>query len=87
MKSIFTKLRNNITEKFISHPKSVCMDYITHCKFAIYMAQLHAYGTYVSVIHAIFPWIYPSAVTELNGLIKERIEQNGCGPESEKKEH
>ena len=80
---MFTDIQNYISEKFLMHPKMVCMSYVSHCKFSLYMAKLHAYGTYVSVVHAFFPWIYPSAVTELNQLIKQKIEENGCGDNSE----
>jgi len=83
MEITLNHLQNIIMEKFVSHPRSVCMDYISHFGFAMYMAKLHAYGVYVSVVHAFFPWIYPSAVTELNVLIKEKIEQNGCRKKQE----
>lgn len=78
MEITWNHLQNMFIEKFVSHPRSVCMDYISHFGFAMYMAKLHVYGVYVSVVHAVFPWMYPSAVTELNVLIKEKIEQNGC---------
>jgi len=71
-------IHDTVVEKFIEHPKSVCMDYVSHCTFALNMAKLHTYGTYVSVIHAFFPWLYPSAVTELNILIAQKIAENGC---------
>ena len=83
MEITLNHLQNIIMEKFVSHPRSVCMDYISHFGFAMYMAKLHTYGVYVSVVHAFFPWMYPSTVTELNVLIKEKIEQNGCRKKQE----
>ena len=86
MEITLNHLQNMIMEKFVSHPRSVCMDYISHFGFAMYMAKLHTYGVYVSVVHAVFPWMYPSAVTELNVLIKEQIEQNGCRKKKEQEQ-
>ena len=72
--SIFTCLR----AKFIDHPTQVCMDYATHCQFSLNMTRLHAYGIYTSFVHAFFPWLYPTAVSELNVHIADLIEKSRC---------
>lgn len=69
---------NNLKEAFLDHPKKVCMNYVSHCKFALHMAKLHTYGAYASIIHAFFPWCYPSEVTYLNKKIADLLESSGC---------
>ena len=69
---------NQLKSQFLDHPKQVCMDYKTHCQFALYMAKLHAYGAYASIVHAFFPWWYPSEVTFLNQQIATLLENSGC---------
>ena len=81
MESIVEKLSPivlSLRAKFIDHPTQVCMDYATHCRFSLNMTRLHAYGTYVSFVHAFFPWLYPKEVSELNVHIADLIEKSRC---------
>jgi len=78
MNSAYISTKTFISETFLKHPRSVCMSYYSHCSFALYMARLHGYGTYVSIVHAFLPWMYSTTVTELNELIKQKLEENGC---------
>jgi hypothetical protein len=67
-----------IIKHFVEHPKEVCMDYLSHFQFAFYMAQLHLYGAFTSLVHAGFPWLYSSEVSILNKRIAKLLEESGC---------
>lgn len=67
---------------FVEHPEQVCMTYYSHLKFSLHMTKLHAYGTAVSFIHAIFPWMYTSEVSVLNQHIRALLNENGCREDS-----
>lgn len=84
MPSLFSSFLSSLTNSFVDHPRKVCMNYSSHFFFAMCMARLHAYGVYVSVVHAICPWIYPRAVTDLNIKIAKLIKESGCRSESKK---
>ena len=69
---------DNANSYFTQHPKDVCMNYISHSRFSLHMAKLHAYGVYVSIVHAFFPSMYKSSVTELNNEIATILKNAGC---------
>ena len=85
MESIVEKMTPiilSLRAKFIDHPTKVCMDYATHCQFSLNMTRLHAYGTYTSFVHAFFPWLYQSTVSDLNVKIADLIEKSRCNSET-----
>lgn len=70
-----------IVNKFTEHPKTVCMNYISHNLFSLRLAKLHAYGVYVSIVHGICPFWHTTSITKLNTQISEILKNNGCKKE------
>lgn len=63
---------------WFSHPKKVCMTYFQHCKFAIELSGLFAFGAVTSIIHAFFPDIFITSASDMNEYIRLKLISSGC---------
>ena len=70
-----------LVSKFFEHPEEVCMNYYSHLSFSLRLTKLHAYGTFVSAVHAVFPWMYTNEVSHLNQKIRTLLIDSGCQEE------
>ena len=65
-------------DRFFNHPRTVCMDYITHTCFSLKMAYILANGAIKAVIHAFLPDYYVSSTTDVIKRIEKELEESGC---------
>lgn len=63
---------------FIKHPREVCMSYVEHFQLSIGLSTLFLEGSIKAIIHAFFPFWYPSSSTRINLMITDKIKKSGC---------
>ena len=61
-----------------SHPSSVCMTYVEHCKFSLEMAGVFSYAAFTAVVHAFLPDYFVDSTTRSIEYIKKRLDESGC---------
>ena len=63
---------------FFKHPRTVCMDYQTHCKFSLNIAVLFTKAAIKAVIHAFYPDLYITSTSDLITEIQKHLDDSGC---------
>tara|TARA_A100001035_G_C27768538_1_gene494971 strand:- start:1112 stop:1339 length:228 start_codon:yes stop_codon:yes gene_type:complete len=61
-----------------SHPKNVCMTYLTHLQFSSKLSILFLIASFKAFTHAVIPDIYITSSSDTISEIKELIENSGC---------
>jgi len=66
---------------FLEHPSKVCMTYVSHCRFSLFLSVLFLKASVQAVIHAMFPfWCTHSSIENCHQIIL-LIQENGCPKE------
>ncbi len=61
-----------------SHPKNVCMTYLSHLQFSSKLSVLFLIASFKAFVHAVIPDIYITSSSDSINEIKELIEISGC---------
>ena len=62
------------------HPKEVCMTYLEHMKFSLYLSYMFGKASFCALIHAVYPDIL--ITTSSDTINKLTIEMKKTYPES-----
>lgn len=60
------------------HPSDVCMTYIEHAKFSLYISAQLAIGAVKAFIHAACPDIFVTSTSDLIDLLRYTLAEAGC---------
>ena len=63
---------------FNSHPKEVCMDYMSHLKFSGNICFKLLIGSFKAFVHAILPEYFKTSTTELIDELGVELITSGC---------
>ena len=63
---------------FISHPEDVCMSYVEHSFFSLYLSARLTIGALQAFIHAIIPVLFTTSSSDLVSSIDTIINNSGC---------
>tara|TARA_B100001057_G_C22553734_1_gene834495 strand:- start:54 stop:347 length:294 start_codon:yes stop_codon:yes gene_type:complete len=63
---------------FISHPEDVCMTYLEHSRFSLYLSAQLTIGALQAFIHAIIPVLFKTSSSDLVTSIETTINNAGC---------
>jgi len=63
---------------FTDHPKSVCLSYGKHFKFAMEMSGRLLIGSCQAFIHALIPGLFITSTSDLQETLKKRLDETGC---------
>lgn len=61
-----------------SHPKNVCMTYLKHCKFSLYLSYNFAKASYKAFVHAFIPDVYITDSSDIIQKLDKDMKQIGC---------
>ncbi len=61
-----------------SHPKQVCMSYITHMVFALEVAVMLSVAAWKSAVHAFLPDTFITSTTDLVADLDNKLKSAGC---------
>jgi hypothetical protein len=61
-----------------SHPKNVCMTYLTHLHFSSKLSVLFLIASFKAFVHAVIPDVYITSSSDTISEIKELIDNSGC---------
>lgn len=68
---------NNLLD-FWSHPKNVCMSYVSHFQFSLFLSYKFGIASFKALIHAIIPNLFISSSTDITREINKIISVMGC---------
>ena len=60
------------------HPSKVCMNYLTHMKFSLYLSKEFAKASVGAFIHAIYPDTLVTHSTDTIKKLEEDMKKIGC---------
>ena len=60
------------------HPQKVCMTYIEHFKFSLYLSYTFAKASFCALIHAVYPDIFVTHSGDTINKLKEEMSKIGC---------
>mgnify|MGYP001584212774 CR=1 FL=1 len=63
---------------FISHPEDVCMTYLEHSFFSLYLSSRLIIGAFQAFVHAIIPALFKTSSSDLVTSIDTTINSAGC---------
>ena len=62
-----------IKDKFLEHPKSLNMTYLSHFICAIKISSMMYVGSIICTVHAIFPFLFKDFATNMcENILKKR---------------
>ena len=64
--------------KFFRHPSQVCMSYITHFRFSMYLSMQFAKASVAAFIHAIYPDVFITFSTDTLSKLSSSVKKVGC---------
>ena len=76
--STINYLGGKVHKLFNSHPESVCMSYLQHMSFALKLSLINAYSSIASLIHALFPFLFITTVSDMNKHVDKLLYESGC---------
>ena len=62
------------------HPRSVCMSYLQHLRFALWIAARLARASLQSVVHAVLPDVWVHSASDAVREITAALIATGCRP-------
>jgi len=63
---------------YFVHPTKVCMTYIEHSKFSLYLAKCMFIGCLKAIAHAFIPDIFITSSSDITEHIRDSIIKAGC---------
>ena len=63
---------------FISHPEDVCMTYLEHSYFSLWLSTRFTIGALQAFIHAIIPTLFKTSSSDLVTSVETTINNAGC---------
>lgn len=60
------------------HPKSVCLNYVSHMKFSFYLSYEFLKASAAATIHAIYPDVLVSHSTDTIKKLDTEMKKIGC---------
>jgi hypothetical protein len=60
------------------HPKDVCMSYLEHMKFSLYLSYMFGKASFCALIHAIYPDILITTSSDTINKLTFEMKQIGC---------
>jgi hypothetical protein len=61
-----------------THPKEVCMTYLTHMKLSLYFSYTLFVGSVKSFVHAFIPDVYITSTSDLSSELYKTLKSSGC---------
>lgn len=61
-----------------SHPANVCMTYLEHLKFSLYLSKKFAIASICAFIHGLFPDVLVTHSTDTLHKLQEDMKKIGC---------
>ena len=60
------------------HPKSVCLTYLEHFRFSMYLSYEFAVASFCAVIHAFYPDACVTHSSDMIARVKREMDKIGC---------
>lgn len=60
------------------HPKNVCLSYMEHLKFSMWLSYEFAVASIVAAVHAVYPDAYVTHSSDTVSRIRAAMEKIGC---------
>ena len=61
-----------------THPKNVCMTYLTHMKLSLYFSYTLFIGSVKAFVHAFIPDVYITSTSDLSNELYKVLKSSGC---------
>ena len=63
---------------FFKHPSKVCMTYTEHMKLSLGFSYIFLKGSITAFVHAFYPDAFVTSTSDINEIVKKKIENSGC---------
>ena len=71
-------IKNKGSMNFFSHPDSVCLSYVEHFKFSMYLSIEFAKASVAAFIHAIYPDVLITYSSDTVSKLSQDMSKIGC---------